>query len=167
VKYPTRVRKVKSDSRPLLKAAAIIILLSSVSLPLFGHGTVYEVLSQGVVGIRAAFDTGEPMAKAKVLVFPPGETQPAFETSTDGNGIACIAPDRTGTWILQVRAEGGHGMRINLEVNEEMMLDMEEGESSSSFSTLQKILMAACVCWGLIGTAFFFKRREKNKTKGG
>ena len=147
--------------------SAVIFLVAAASFPLFGHGTEYEIVSRGMIGVRTAFDTGEPMANAKVLVFAPGETKATTETTTDGNGIVCFVPDRAGTWVLQVRAEGGHGMRINLQVNEEMIVDTGGKNTSFSLSIIQKLVMAVCVCWGLIGTALFFRRRGKTGKKGG
>ncbi|UCF95909.1 MAG: hypothetical protein JSV89_12055 [Spirochaetaceae bacterium] len=128
--------------------------------PAFSHGAGYELLAGGVVGVRASFDSGQPMAYAPVLIFPPGETQPQLTTSTDSRGVVCFAPDRAGIWVLQVRAEGGHGLRINLDV-EESMLSASAAGSTGGFSNWQKLAMAACVLWGFAATALFFRRRKE------
>lgn len=148
----------RSSRRLRRRAAAAILLLAA--LPIFGHGTEYEILAGGVVGVRAAFDTGLPMAEAPVLIFAPGESRPEQQTTTDRRGIVCFAPDRPGTWVLQIRAEGGHGMRINLEVDESM-LPMGAGRQEAALSAWQKLAMAACGVWGFLGTALFFRRRRR------
>jgi nickel transport protein len=102
------------------------------------------------------------MADAPVLVFAPGESQPEFKTSTDRRGVVCFAPDRPGLWVLQVRAEGGHGMRINLQVDESMLASSAGGREGR-FSAWQKLVMAASVVWGFLGTALFFRRRGKER----
>jgi nickel transport protein len=135
----------------------LISLLSAT--PALAHGTEYELLDGGVVGVRATFDTGRPMANAPVLIFAPGESGVQLTTTTDRRGVVCFAPDRAGLWVLQVRAEGGHGLRVNLEV-EESMLAAPTGRGSSSFSTWQKLVMAVCVLWAFTATALFFRRRR-------
>jgi nickel transport protein len=150
-------------SKTPLRSAVIIFTFLLSTAAGYAHGTEYEVLPDGAVAIRATYDTGQPIAHAAVLVFAPGETTPLFETITDNRGIVCFLPDRIGTWILQVRGEGGHGMRINLEVDENMLPLLKNGKPLSRISVLQKIIIAVCVCWGLIGTAFFIKSRIKGK----
>jgi nickel transport protein len=138
----------------------LLLLFLPVPLALFAHGSEYTLLSGGVIGIRAAFDTGEVIAGARTLIFAPGEAEPYYETSTDSQGIVCFSPNRSGLWVLQVRAEGGHGLRINLPVDESLLA----GETvSGSLSWLQRIALALCVIWALIATALYFRlRRQKN-----
>lgn len=122
----------------------------------FGHGTKYEILRNNTIGIKAMFDTGDPMVSAKVLIFAPDETKATYTALTDSNGVFYFTPDKAGTWAMQVRDKGGHGMRINLEVNESMVLTSGQ-KLSNTMSYFQKILMALCVIWGCIGTALYFK----------
>ena len=165
--FPTRVQKMKCDRR---KAGRYTLFVSVLMVcmgigTVFGHGSKYEILSGGVIGIRAAFDTGVPMADADVLIFAPNETVVTMKSRTDSRGVVCFAPDRAGAWVLQVRAEGGHGMRINLEVDENS-LAAASAAGFSSLSDLQKIFLAVCVCWGFVGTGLYFsgrKKREKDK----
>ena len=141
--------------------AQIVILILLATAPIFGHGTWYELLDTGVLGVRAAFDSGQAMVEAPVLIFAPGQREPEITTNTDRRGIVCFAPDRPGTWILQVRAEGGHGIRINVVVNESMLASVDD--NAGSYSLWQKIVMAACVMWGFLATALFFRRRAVSK----
>jgi len=133
--------------------AVLMTVMSS-----FGHGTKYEILQSNTIGIKAMFDTGDPMASAKVLIFAPDETKAAFTAITDSNGVFYFTPDKAGTWAMQVRDKGGHGMRINLEINDAMLLAPEQ-KSSNTVSYFQKILMALCVIWGCVGTALYFKKK--------
>jgi nickel transport protein len=126
----------------------------------FAHGAEYQLLEEGVVGVRAIFDTGQPIAGAAVLIFPPGETTAELTTVTDPRGVVCFAPDRPGVWILQIRAEGGHGLRVNLEIDESGLIDSASG-NSGGLSTWQKLVMAVCVIWGFAGIVLFFRRRRK------
>jgi nickel transport protein len=143
---------------PKLLAVFTLICLAG-SAPAFAHGAGYEILEGGVLGVRASFDTGQPMANAPVLIFAPGESRPQMTTTTDQRGIVCFAPYRAGVWVLQVRAEGGHGLRVNLEVEESMLAAPASG-GAGGFTTWQKLLMAACVVWGFAATALYFRRRK-------
>jgi len=121
------------------------------------HGTRHEVIRKGVVGIRAMYDDGTPIARAKTLVFPPGETEAAFHIMTDKDGTACFRPDQPGIWTLQVRAANGHGMRINLDVDDTGQIT--EKPTPGKMTVAQKTVMTLCVVWGLLGTALFAKSR--------
>jgi len=135
------------------------LMLCAPASPLYCHGAIYEVLAGGVVGIRASFDTGEPMAAARVLIFAPDQPEKYYETKTDRNGIVCFSPDRKGLWVIQVLAEGGHGLRVNLPVDSSMSVQQTAGSVSGS-SYLQKIIMAIAVAWGFIATGLFFSRKR-------
>ena len=143
-------------------AIAPLIFLSLACLPRIAaaHGTQYEIMKDGVVGVKAMYDSGQPMANAKTLIYAPDTTSPAFETRTDPNGIVCFHPDRPGTWVLQVRATGGHGMRVNMEIDDGMTLTAEE-TGIHALTSMQKLVMTACVIWGFVGTAFFFKSKKR------
>lgn len=155
----SRPRRISRVVCWVLVGLCVLFSLLSAA-PVLAHGTEWELLDGGVVGVRATFDTGQPMANAPVLIFAPGESQVQLTTTTDSRGVVCFAPDRAGVWVLQVRAEGGHGLRANLEVGESM-LAAPTAKGAGGFSTWQKLLMAVCVIWGFAATALFFSRRRE------
>jgi nickel transport protein len=124
------------------------------------HGTDYEILTEGVVGIRAMYDSGEVMGGARVLIFAPDETRATYESKTDKNGIVCFFPDREGTWILQIRDQGGHGMRVNLEVDTSMTARTNGSRRVFGSTAVQRLVLVVCVLWGFVGTGLFFYRRR-------
>ena len=124
-------------------------------LPLFSHGSEYSILSDKVIKIEVKYDTGEFFTGTDVLVFPPDQTEPAYTATTDETGCFYFQPDREGDWILQVRGEGGHGMRINMAIDQTMIA---EGKTSNSLTFLQKLIMVLCVAWGTTGTVLFFRK---------
>ena len=69
-----------------------------------------------------------------------------------------IYQNKQGMWIIQIRDNFGHGMRINLDIDKNLYLKKSLKKTSSG---LQKIFMAICVVWGFIGTTLFFKRSRK------
>ena len=133
------------------------LLLWILTFPLYSHGTEYSILSDRVIKVEARFDTGEAFSDSDVLVFPPEESEAAYTLKTDAMGVFYFEPDRRGTWILQVRGNGGHGLRINLPVDESGLA----GEArSSGLTLLQKLMMVLCVSWGAAGTVFYFRGRK-------
>ena len=137
--------------------AALLLFLAA--LPLYSHGTKYEIVKSGEIGVRAMYDTGEVMAFADVLVFPPGSSASTASIKTDEKGVFLFNPDTPGTWTFQVRDNSGHGMRINLQIDESLSLK-SGGASGSGLNTLQKLVMALSIVWGAIGTALYFKGRK-------
>ena len=138
----------------------IIIALLLIPYILYAHGTKYEIYKDGVVGVKVMFHSGNPMIKARALIFRPGEAEFCNELTSDRNGIICFAPDKPGLWIIQVRDKTGHGMRINLKVDESMTASPKQQGAVTGLSLLQKIVMTACLLWGLVGTALYFKGRQ-------
>lgn len=140
-----------------MKKLLLLTILAAAGSGLWAHGTVYNILSDRTLKIEAKFDTGEPFSRSTVLVFPPGESDPAYSLMTDEQGIFYFTPDREGTWIIQVRGEGGHGLRINLPVDAAMAAGIQ---GTNSLNWLQKILMVLCVVWGASGTALYFRKKK-------
>ena len=130
-----------------------------ISSDLYAHGTEYEVLSEGVIGIKALFDTGDPMSDSEVIIFAPASTDVYYRTNTDRNGIVGFRPDRPGLWIIQVRDKCGHGMRINLDVDDSGKVSGAAGNSSGT-SFVQKIVMAICVIWGFYWHGILFQTQR-------
>ena len=125
----------------------------------YSHGTKYEIVKSGRIGIKAMYDTGEAMSDADVLIFPPDATTSSSKEKSDSQGVFYFTPDKAGTWILQVRDRSGHGMRINLQIDESLSLK-GEGRGGAGLNIAQKILMVICVIWGAAGTALYFKGKQ-------
>ena len=140
-----------------MKKLLLLAILAAAGSGLWAHGTVYNILSDRTLKIEAKFDSGEPFSRSTVLVFPPGEGEPAYSLETDEQGIFHFTPDREGMWVLQVRGEGGHGLRINLPVDSSMAAGITR---TGSLTWMQKILMVLCVAWGAAGTALYFRKKN-------
>jgi nickel transport protein len=142
-------------------AAVIGVLVLSLLLPAtaLAHGVNIQYSSDIKIEIVAKYDTGEPMAGAQVKVYAPDDpTTPWLTGVCDDEGHFSFTPDasKPGTWDVQVRL-AGHGGMIHIPVG---------GDSTATsggiggYSYLQIALMAACVIWGCIGTALYFRRRR-------
>jgi len=142
--------------KTLLPFAALLLL----TVPLFGHGAraIWELQGDSV-HISASYDDGQPLSRAQITVFSgAAPSVPYMVGMTDENGEFSFLPDREESldWDVQVRS-AGHGDMVHLSLTEEPEAASEQG----TFSTLQVVLMSACVVWGFVGTAFFFASRRK------
>jgi nickel transport protein len=119
------------------------------------------------VVVEATYHSGRPMAGAQVTVFAPGASdEPWLVGECDGTGRFEFSPpvDLSGAWDVRV-VHHGHGGRVAVEVageGEEAGSAVVRAQASSTahLTTLQRSVMAACVIWGLVGTALFFSRRR-------
>lgn len=139
--------------------ACFFVLLLALSLPpaASAHGVQINYQVKSAIEIKAKYDTGEPMSEGQVTIFAPDNPSTPWATGKcDENGHFVFTPDtfKPGTWDVQVR-KAGHGGMIHIPIGEDV-----SASGSTGYTTLQIVLMAACVVWGLVGTALFFTRRK-------
>ena len=141
-----------------LFSAIIFLFILCLSTTAFAHGVKITQQTKTIYELSAAFDTGEKLAGAQVTIFAPDKPSTPWATGVcDQNGHYIFTPDfsKPGNWSVQVR-QAGHGGLIHIPISE----NMAASETSTGYSTLQIIVMAVCVIWGLIGTALFFSRKK-------
>jgi nickel transport protein len=139
-------------------AAGIGILALSLLWPteVLAHGVSIQYTSNVEIVIVAEYDTGTSMAGAQVVVYAPdAPATPLLTGVCDDRGRFSFTPDasKPGTWDVQVRL-AGHGGIIHIPVGETAATTGGIG----GYSFLQIALMAACVIWGSLGTALYFRR---------
>ena len=104
---------------------AVWIVLA-FAMPTLAHGvrinhTIDE--TTGEITVMAAFDTGEVLDEAAVIIFAPDDLINPWSTGVmDETGSYTFIPDYTleGFWDIQVR-KAGHGGLINIEISQDMM----------------------------------------------
>ena len=141
----------------LLGILLALLLALSLTATASAHGAKIEYTINVAVEIRAAYDTGEPMAGGQVTVYAPDDPSTPWLTGVcDEEGRFAFTPDpsRPGTWDVQVR-QSGHGDMVHIPIGEGVAMT-----GSTGYAPLQIALMGACVVWGFVGTALFFLRRR-------
>ncbi len=136
------------------------------------HGAVVEV-TPAAVEIKAAFDTGEPMSDAQVLIFSPADVEtPWAKGQTDSEGRFVFSPDpaagedavESGRWEVTVR-KAGHGQTTSFMVGDGVLQESFSGAASGtavasqSRFTLQHWVSVGAIIWGFVGTALYFKAK--------
>lgn len=133
----------------------VLLVVLSIPAAASGHGVNITYQKTNAIEITAVYDTGEPLSEGQVTVYAPDNPSTPWVTGkVDEQGRFTFTPDpsKPGTWDVQVR-KAGHGGMIHIPVG-----GGEVAAASTGYKTSQIVLMAACVVWGLVGTALFFKR---------
>ena len=137
----------------------LLIFSFSVSSA-FAHGATYEIQRDRAVIVKAGYDDGEPMSYAEVKIFSPDVQRGEHQNGrTDKNGNFAFLPHRTGKWRIVVNDGMGHSFTAETFVKEGMEIESRH----QGLEYWQKLIMAACIIWGLLGTALYFKRKEESK----
>jgi nickel transport protein len=147
------------------------------------HGVAIEYQATQAYEIKAAYDTGAPMANAQIAVFAPTDpAKPWLTGTTDAAGRFVFSPSTPGNWEVQVR-QAGHGdiLVIPVESGSATPIPTAPMPAASSskvepgtnapagsvgpYTPLQKGVMIGSVIWGCVGTALFFGRGTKRLEK--
>lgn len=149
-----------------------LTLLTLFSLPekALAHGASIEYQETSAITIQAKYDDGTPMASAQVVVYAPSDrATPWLKGTTDDAGNFSFVPNTTpeniGDWDVKVR-QSGHGSITSIPIGNGKLANAPQTQLSSAdagYSASQKMVMAAAVGWGFIGTALFFSRSKSSK----
>lgn len=145
----------------VLASGLVVLLCCLAPGRVEGHGVRLSYEPCQGYEVTASYDTGAPMALARVLVFAPDDPRSPWLTGvSDEQGRFGFFPDRSrpGTWAVQVR-QHGHGGMIHIPV-----AAVRDGQppasTGSGLTALQRALMAVLVAWGCLGTALYFKAKR-------
>ncbi len=139
-----------------------ILICSCQTMDAYAHGAQMSYqLTTGVV-VQALYDSGLPMSSAQLTVYAPDDPTRAWLTgNSNDQGVFSFVPDPevSGIWSVQAR-QAGHGAMIHIAVDkgDETALTPQATQVQPGSSLLQRLLMAATVIWGCIGTALYYKR---------
>ncbi|MGF1536921.1 MAG: carboxypeptidase regulatory-like domain-containing protein [Elainellaceae cyanobacterium] len=128
------------------------------------HGVDLVVEPAQSLQVKAAYDSGEPMTDAAVVIYAPDNPEEPWATgTTDEQGYFTFVPDRAlaGNWDIQVR-QAGHGDIVSVPVSADSDRLGEPVTAAQLTSPLQKGLMIGSVFWGCLGTALFFSTRTRH-----
>jgi len=137
----------------------LAILGLGLPTPALAHGARIQYTVNVAIELVATYDNGDPMAGAQYVIYAPDDpSTPWLAGECDDEGRFSFTPDssRPGTWVVQVR-QAGHGDIVHIPVGQ----DTTVAGSTGGYTTLQIVLMAACVVWGSVGTALYFSPRRR------
>ncbi|MEL6441624.1 MAG: carboxypeptidase-like regulatory domain-containing protein [Cyanobacteria bacterium J06621_8] len=149
-----------------------LLFLTLIPDKAIAHGAYIEYEETAAVTIQAKYDDGKPMANAQVVIYAPQDpTVPWLKGNTDDEGSFTFVPDvepqNSGNWDVKVR-QAGHGTIVSIPLTNNKLTSANRQQLLSStgakagYSPSQKLVMAAAVGWGFIGTALFFARSKSS-----
>ncbi|MEM8829439.1 MAG: carboxypeptidase regulatory-like domain-containing protein [Cyanobacteria bacterium P01_G01_bin.19] len=146
---------------------ASIATIAFTSTQALAHGARIEYQETTAIEIQAKYDDGKPMANAQVVVYAPRDrATPWLKGTTDESGNFAFVPDfsaeNIGNWDVKVR-QSGHGSIASIAVDKQKATVSQMRANTSAgggYTSSQKIIMAAAMSWGFLGTALFFARKS-------
>lgn len=127
------------------------------------HGAIISRTTQTVICVQATYDSGQPMAGAQMAVFSAADPTRARLTGiADNNGHYCVVspPPADGAISIQARL-AGHGAIIHIPADAERGFTQDSSpRTAAGYNTTQRVVMAASIVWGCIGTALYFAGRR-------
>ena len=143
-----------------------LALVMAIALPkqVLAHGANIEYKETEAITIQAKYDDGKPMAEAQVVIYAPSDrASPWLKGTTDESGNFTFVPDTNakniGNWDVKVR-QSGHGDIASIPVQDKLAVKNMTVASGAGYTPTQKLVMAAAVGWGFIGTGLFFARSK-------
>ena len=143
-----------------------LALVAAIALPkqVLAHGANIEYKETEAITIQAKYDDGKPMADAQVVIYAPSDrASPWLKGTTDESGSFTFVPDTNaeniGDWDVKVR-QSGHGDITSIPVQDKLAVNKMTVASGAGYTPTQKLVMAAAVGWGFIGTGLFFARSK-------
>ena len=147
-----------------------ILTLLSIPEKTLAHGANIQYRETSAIAIQAKYDDGTPMANAQVVIYAPSDrATPWLKGVTDNEGNFSFVPDtnprNVGNWDIKVR-QSGHGDITSIPIDQGKLTNVSQTQLASvgaGYSLAQKMVMAAAVGWGFVGTALFFARSKSDK----
>jgi len=145
-----------------------LITLTALPNKVLSHGANIQYGETTAIKIQAKYDDGTPMGNAQVVIYAPSDrAKPWLKGTTNDDGSFTFIPDRQpgniGNWDVKVR-QSGHGDITSIPVVDNPAVVNGEAalsaSSENSYTSAQKVVMAATGVWGLIGTALYFSRSK-------
>ena len=143
-------------------ALAVVLALPKQVL---AHGANIEYQETNAVTIQAKYDDGKPMANAQVVIYAPSDrASPWLKGTTDESGRFTFVPntdaENIGNWDVKVR-QSGHGDITSIPITKgKLAVNNMTVSAGAGYTPAQKLVMAAAVGWGFIGTGLFFARSK-------
>ena len=150
--------------------ALTLLTLMSGAGKVLAHGANIQYRETSAIAIQAKYDDGTPMANAQVVIYAPSDrATPWLKGETDSQGNFSFIPDtdsqNAGNWDVKVR-QSGHGDITSIPLDRGSSTSVSQIQTMSAdggYSNAQKVVMAAAVGWGFVGTALFFARSQSRK----
>jgi nickel transport protein len=153
-------------ARPV-PAVVVALLLLALSASAQAHALLHEVVEGEALIVRLAFPGGDQPWFEPYEVFAPGSETPFQTGRVNANGELSFRPDRAGTWGVRVYTEDGHGVVLNIEVDDAGAAAMVRGDHHHVHGYWSRVLAALGILLGIFGVLMLWRRRHAPTGPGG
>lgn len=137
--------------------ASMIVLLMLMASSANAHELHYSTTEGRAILIEISYPDHGALSGAPYEIRAAGETAPVQMGWTDAHGRIAFAPLSAGTYHVSVFSEGGHGVNVSVEVDENLAVT---ASTRAPIERHLKILVGIGVLLGIFGLLMLFYRRK-------
>lgn len=153
------IHRTEEPTKATAGAGVAALLALLCAWPALAH-TVQHDVHEEAIAVRVFYSVDDPAAFAEYDLFGPGDRDPHQTGRTDRNGFVGFAPDRAGTWTLQVRGDSSHGFHgVTMEIKVDHELHMESF-SKPLVAAYVKLVTGISIAFGLFGVYALWAARR-------
>jgi nickel transport protein len=141
-----------------LNFGLVLILAFALVGNVQAHRMNHTVSHDQAVVVSLSYSYGHPPAYETYRVYAPGEELVFKNGRTDAQGRLSFSPDRAGAWRVVVSTDDGHGVDLEIEVSEDMVVTVASGPGHSHFGM---ILAGVGYLFGLAGALVLWRQRSR------
>ena len=137
-----------------------LLLLPAFAVAGYAHELeiTVEVASPAVI-VHATYGGTEPMARAEVVIYEPGELEVEFQNgSTDAKGVFSFVPNREGDWRFVIDDGLGHRQESTVSVHAGQIV--AQGGTGPSTPLPIKLVMGLSVILAVSGFLYGYTARR-------
>lgn len=135
----------------------LMVLTLALGENVLAHGILGRVNSSTGIMVEAEYDDGEPMSYTSAEVFCCEEKLPFQSGRTDRNGRFLFKPDKQGVWIVVVKDEMSHQLKLKTDIDENSNILEIKNNHLQSFPKYQKVFSGLSVIFVGFGFVFWWK----------
>ena len=143
--------------------ALVLILAFAMVGNAQAHRMNHTVSHDQAVVVSLSYPYGHPPAYETYRVYAPDEELVFKNGRTDAQGRLSFSPDRAGAWRVVVSTDDGHGVDLEIEVSEEMVIAEISGPGHSHFGM---IVAGVGYLFGLAGALVLWRQRSRQSRPG-
>jgi nickel transport protein len=142
------------------------MLLLTTSASAQAHALLHEVVEGEAVILRLVFPGGDQPWFEPYEVFAPGSETPFQTGRVNAIGELSFRPDRAGPWKVRVYTEDGHGVVLDIEVDEAGAAAVVRGDHHHVHGYWSRVLAALGILLGIFGLLILWRHRRARPGAG-
>lgn len=157
--------------RSLLAAAmlppGLLLAMLCLASQASAHALLYEVVEGEAVVVHLYFPGADKPWFEPYEVHAPGLEYPFQTGRINARGELSFRPDRSGQWRVRVFTEDGHGVVIDIEVDETRVVTAARGQAAHAHDYWLRVLAGLGALILVFGAWILWRRRHAQSGQSG